>query len=130
MRDTIKVYVYDEESGDEVSVIFPAKFEVCDRCSGHGSHTNPNIDGNGITSSEWAEWDEESRETYMSGGYDVSCEECHGARVVKVVDEDALSAEQRKQFEEWHEQESIREREDAEERRYRRMEAYAAGERD
>jgi hypothetical protein len=93
MKNTITVEEVDlgglpghDPEEELVDVELPASFEVCGRCRGHGTHTNPNIDGNGITSSEWAEWDEEDQETYMAGGYDVPCEECGGARVVLVVD--------------------------------------------
>lgn len=74
----------------EETVELPGKYEVCGRCQGKGSHVNPNIDGHGITAEEWwgPDWDDESREMYMSGGYDVSCYECHGKRVVLVVDEE------------------------------------------
>jgi hypothetical protein len=70
------------DTGEELEL--PTKFELCPRCQGAGTHTNPSIDGNGITSSEWAEWDDDDRETYMSGGYDVRCETCKGERVVAV----------------------------------------------
>lgn len=95
-KDTITVEEVDlgglpghdpEEELQDVEL--PGEFEVCGRCRGRGRHCNPNIDGNGITSSEWAEWDEEEQETYLSGGYDVACEECHGARVILVVDREA-----------------------------------------
>lgn len=60
----------------EMSVQIPAKWEICDVCDGNGTHVNRNIDGNGITTDEWngPDWDDESREMYMSGGYDVACE--------------------------------------------------------
>ena len=62
--------------------------EVCPRCCGEGTHVNPSIDGNGISADEWYnEWDDESREMYLTGGYDVTCEECHGSNVVDVLDE-------------------------------------------
>lgn len=68
-----------------------AKYEVCDLCHGKGSHSLA-VDGHGITSSEWEqEWDEESRESYMRGEYDQTCEECSGARVVPVVDEGTVT---------------------------------------
>lgn len=85
--ETIEFTTYDACGEEEVHEL-PAKFEVCPRCEGRGSHTNPSIDGNGITSSEWDEWGEEEKETYMSGGYDVSCERCDGQRVVLVVDQE------------------------------------------
>ena len=68
----------------------PTRFEVCDRCSGHGTHVNPAIDGHGVTADEWNDWGEESQSMYLSGGYDVSCHECDGMRVVLIVVEDSL----------------------------------------
>lgn len=82
------VFTYEDDDGEEQEGVLPAKFEVCGRCRGHGMHVNPSIDGNGITSSEWEEWDDEEREHYFRGDYDVPCEGCHGARVVQVVDEE------------------------------------------
>lgn len=74
-----------------------AKWEVCSRCEGNGTHTNPSVDGHGITSDEWAqEWDEDSREGYLTGRYDVTCEVCNGDRVMLVPDQELLSDEQRK----------------------------------
>lgn len=58
------------------------KFAVCPRCEGRGSHVNPAIDGNGITGDEMDELGDDFREDYLSGVYDVACEECHGERVV------------------------------------------------
>lgn len=81
----------DEDSeGGERDVVAPARWEICSRCSGDGHHSNPAIDGNGITSSEWGEWDPEERDDYMSGRYDVSCEECRSSGKVVVVDEVAF----------------------------------------
>lgn len=70
----------------EVEVELPAKYEVCDRCRGTGKHVNPAVDGNGISQEEFDE-DPDFRESYMSGVYDVRCEECKGERVVLEVDE-------------------------------------------
>ena len=63
-----------------------SKYQVCPRCEGEGTHTNPSIDGNGITSSEMAELGPEFEEAYFSGRYDVQCELCRGRRVVTVED--------------------------------------------
>jgi len=79
-----------KEDGTEVEL--PVKFELCSRCEGKGTHVNPAVDGNGITGEEWAnDWDEDSREMYMTGGYDVSCYACHGKRVVPVADRERMS---------------------------------------
>ena len=68
-------------SPDEFDV--PAKFDVCGTCDGKGSHVNPGIDSNGITSDEMWQ-DPEFAEDYFRGVYDVPCYECHGRRVIAV----------------------------------------------
>lgn len=83
------ITVYDEDTDAEVPL--PTRFEVCPRCHGKGAHVNPAVDGNGITESEMTELeynDEDFREKYLTGFYDVSCEECGGLRVTSVIDEE------------------------------------------
>jgi hypothetical protein len=82
------------ENGVEIKL--PLHWVVCDRCRGEGKHTNPSIDGNGITDREWAEMcyeDESFAQNYFSGVYDVTCEECDGRRVTKAVNLGAMSPE-------------------------------------
>jgi len=89
----------DEDHGAYFCI--PSKFEVCGTCLGAGTHVNPSIDAHGITSEEWEnDWDEESREAYRSGGYDVTCSECNGLRVVPVPDESRATPEAMKAWEE------------------------------
>lgn len=97
---------YTDDNGDENVDSFPAKYEVCGRCDGEGKHVNPNIDGHGISAEEWEnEWDEESRENYFNGVYDVICEKCNGKRVVLVpIDPEAMTQGQRIIYEIWCEQ--------------------------
>lgn len=72
---------------DELEVEVPCVFAVCGTCDGKGSHVNPSIDAHGITGEEWErDWSPEERESYMSGGYDVACNECGGKRVVPELD--------------------------------------------
>lgn len=66
----------------------PAKYIVCPRCGGKGTHTNPNIDGNGLTQSDLDEAGPEFLEDYMSGVYDITCVKCQGMRVVLVPDDE------------------------------------------
>lgn len=112
------VFTYENEDGEEVEGRLPARYEVCPRCDGEGSHTNPNIDGNGITASEWAEWDEEDRDNYMSGVYDVSCEKCGGLRVVPVVDDGRADKALLAAYEESENARAASERDDNYERAY------------
>lgn len=118
--NTVRVTMMDPE-GDEVEVDFPAKFEVCGTCEGRGSHVNPNIDRNGISEEQFAE-DEDFRESYFSGAYDVPCVECKGLRVVPGVDFDACNASQKADLAIWEEQQQERARWDAEDAYTRRME--------
>lgn len=80
------------EFEDELEL--PAVWDICDRCKGDGQHVNPNIDGHGISAEEWEQdWDEESREGYFRGDYDVPCEaRCTSGKVL-VPDEEACKHE-------------------------------------
>jgi hypothetical protein len=89
---TIELTVWTDQ-GDEVELAIPAKFELCPRCRGAGSHVNPAIDGNGISPEEFRD-DPDFEEAYFRGDYDVSCERCEGEKVIKVIDrEKATEAE-------------------------------------
>jgi len=81
---TITFETLDEETC-EIEVELPAKYEVCGRCDGEGKHTNPAIDGNGISQEQFDE-DPDFEEDYRAGRYDVECEECKGRTTVLVVD--------------------------------------------
>ena len=72
----------------------PARYEVCGRCRGEGKHTNPAIDGNGITQSEMDELGDDFREDYVNGVYDIICEECKGEKVVLVPDRERCTDQQ------------------------------------
>ena len=86
------VATVQDPEGLERLVLLPSKYEVCTRCSGKGKHVNPNVDGHGITAEEWErDWDDESRENYFSGVYDVECYGCGGKRVQLETDWELLS---------------------------------------
>jgi len=105
-----------------VTVELPAKFEVCDTCRGKGSHVNPSIDGNGLTAEDFAE-DPDFREDYFSGVYDVACYQCKGLRVVAVIDYDHLTPAQKVIAENADKRANERARDEADDRRTRRMES-------
>ena len=93
----ITVCMTDEHSDYEEDL--PALHSVCPNCRGKGTHVNRAIDGNGITSDEMAELGPDFFEDYMSGVYDVACDECKGLRVVLVPDYDKWTVEQREAHE-------------------------------
>lgn len=87
-RMTVIVEIIDLDTEEEREATLPVKFVVCPTCDGRGTHVNPSIDAHGITAEEWdRDWDDEEREAYLSGRYDVPCYECKGANVVPEVDE-------------------------------------------
>ncbi|MCD5327865.1 hypothetical protein ACFFU8_09475 [Chromobacterium piscinae] len=71
----------ENEDGETVSI--PAKVGLCSCCEGYGKVENSAF-SNGFTSSEWAELDDESKENYMAGDYDVQCKACEGTGRVLV----------------------------------------------
>lgn len=82
------------DGDDEEEVEIPIVFEVCDVCDGLGKYVNPSIDSHGISSEEWEnDWDEEEKDNYLSGGYDVECSRCKGKRVVPSPDETRMEKE-------------------------------------
>ena len=72
---------FEDHEGVHRRIEHPAHNEVCGLCAGKGSHVNPSIDAEGISSEEFDE-DPGFREDYFRGVYDVSCYECGGKRVV------------------------------------------------
>lgn len=75
--------------------MMPGKYEVCPHCEGEGSQVNPSIDGNGLSSEDFAD-DPDFEEAYFSGAYDIPCMECHGQRVIPVVDVSSCSFGQKR----------------------------------
>ncbi len=123
----ITVTIVDDNE-DEVEHELPATNEVCGRCDGHGTHSNSSIDGNGITASEWSEWEQDEQDSYMNGEYDVTCVKCHGDNVVLVPDTSVMSEEQKTIFSQWEKQEAEKVALDAECQRDQEMEAWMMGE--
>lgn len=99
--NTSGVATYDDE-GEEVEIALPGKYEVCPRCSGHGTHLNPSIGEHCYSSEEFEREfaDEEDRDNYFKRGgiYDVECFECKGKRVVVRPDLDRCTKEQKEGY--------------------------------
>lgn len=92
MTDRSNVMTIFDDDGNEHEVVLPTRYEVCPVCDGKGSHVNPSIDCNGLSSEDFAD-DPDFREDYFSGRYDQICGTCNGLRVVQEVDYKALSPE-------------------------------------
>lgn len=74
--------------GNGFEIPLPAKRIVCPRCDGNGTHDHPAF-SNGVDSEHLE--DPDFSESYFRGHYDVRCEECHGERILDVLDYDALT---------------------------------------
>lgn len=71
----------ESEDGSTYKLMWPAERKLCPQCDGDGTMVNPAIDGNGLSSEDFAE-DPDFREQYMRGDYDVKCDECDGNKFV------------------------------------------------
>lgn len=104
-------------------VEFPAVFQVCHDCEGHGFVLNPSMRGHAYSQEEFARDfdDEEQAEYFKRGGiYDVICPTCKGKNVVLVIDSETVDAskneEQKRQlaaYLEWKRDEAREKRADA-----------------
>lgn len=65
---------------------------ICDTCEGEGGHSRR---FGAMTSEEFSEWDDDSREAYLSGRYDESCEACDGSGKVQELDTESLTEDAR-----------------------------------
>src|SRR3954467_1010069 len=90
-RRMVARFTVEDEHGEEVEHEVRLRFDVCDTCDGRGSHVNPSIDSHGLTAEDFDD-DRDFAEDYRTGVYDVPCAQCHGERVVPVVDEEANAA--------------------------------------
>jgi hypothetical protein len=88
---TIKVVIEDDD-GAEHETELPAHYEICTRCSGHGTVDHPDLGA--LTSEDFAE-DPDLRANYSDRVYDVTCPKCRGLRVVPTVDVGSLTPEQK-----------------------------------
>lgn len=99
-----KTFTFENDDGEEIEVDLSPfmRKAVCDGCHGEGTHVNRSIDGHGISAEEWErDWDPDEREDYFAGAYDVTCEDCHGLRVVDVLDEEAFEKAEPECYERW-----------------------------
>jgi hypothetical protein len=96
MRAVMEITVLDDEredeSPDEIEVLVPFRYEVCDLCSGRGSHVNPAIDAGGLSDEDFR-GDPDFAENYFEGMYDVSCYRCGGKRIEAVLNDEVLKAQ-------------------------------------
>lgn len=115
----IKIYGEDDDGDFEEEVEVPSKWEICQECRGNGTHVNRNIDGNGLTAEQWEDWDDEEREGYFSGRYDVQCKECAGTGKIQVVDYESCSPEIKAKVDTYDEQQAESARHEAEDRHTR-----------
>lgn len=87
-------YTFERDDGEEITVKLPAHWQICHRCSGEG-HTSRHLGS--FTQDEWAQQDDEFKEDYIAGRYDIPCETCKGSGKVLEVNRDACIHEDQKE---------------------------------
>ena len=98
---TVSYNTYDSDDNEiELTFTVPFKFVVCDLCNGIGTHANPSIDSNGLTSEDF-DGDDDFMESYFSGSYDMSCNKCHGKGLTPEYDETRASPETKEKMEDY-----------------------------
>lgn len=104
------------KKGNHFIIPLPAKRVVCESCDGEGTELYGGLKGCVISDENMA--DDDFREAYFGGHYDVQCSHCKGMRVVDVVDVDRLTPKMAERY--WRAvDESFRNAAEAEsERRY------------
>jgi hypothetical protein len=87
---TFTLSYLDEDTGEPVRESFPAVWEICDNCLGDGK-TDPLAFAGGFTRAALDE--EEFRERYFAGAFDVTCEHCNGRGSIKEPDMDRIESD-------------------------------------
>lgn len=110
------LWTTENDEGEEKVVKFPAQYEICGTCDGKGAHS---LRFGAITQDEFygPDWDEESRDDYMSGRYDAPCEDCKDGKVLVPNEDVCSSMPEWKDYQEYLEQERYYAAESAAERR-------------
>jgi hypothetical protein len=85
---TIKAWVTTKK-GNRFETILPAKTVVCPDCDGTGTELRGSLKGAVISEESMA--DDDFRESYFGGDYDVQCSCCKGRNVIEVVDVERLT---------------------------------------
>jgi hypothetical protein len=92
-------WVDDEDGEHQETYRLPAVWIICDTCSGNGAHSRHL---GAITHEDrCTDWDEESWEEYMTGGYDRRCEDCKGTGKVLVVDKLTCPKDLLEKYQSW-----------------------------
>ena len=122
---TTKVF-YENDEGEEITLILPSKKEVCPECDGTGFVLCEGMRGYAYSQEEFEESfsDDEDREAYFTRGgkYDTQCDRCHGTNVIDVIDETLIPEKDKAAYAEYQKSEENKARWDAEDRATMRME--------
>jgi DnaJ-class molecular chaperone len=110
MKPTITV-VYENDSGEKVQLVLPAKRDICPDCEGSGVVLKEGLRGVAFSSEEFCEqFDPDERHEYFRCGgiYDDVCSTCNGRNVILVIDGDSIPKDLKAQYDKYCEYEGMR----------------------
>lgn len=81
-----------DDDDNQIYLDVPKKMIVCPSCGGHGTHERRDIDMSAVVDSMHEDGDQDGLDHYRSGGFDTTCEECGGLRVIHEFDFEYLES--------------------------------------
>ena len=96
MTATKELITHEDDDGEHVETFtFRFCYRVCGLCDGKGSTVSAGIDCGGLSDQDM--WDDpDFASDYFGGTYDVSCPVCNGRRVEPMINDTALTDDQKR----------------------------------
>ena len=94
----MNISYFETDASDQLGreVKMPMRNQLCWGCNGDGTRAL-----HGLEVTDQCREDPDFAEDYFRGHYDTVCDVCGGAKIEKVVDEDALDADVLKLWHQW-----------------------------
>ncbi len=87
-------FSYENDDGDEITVDFPTRWEICGDCQGEGTTYLgwAAADQPAFTREDFEDEGPDFMEEYIGGVYDKECPTCDGTGKVREIDEDVAES--------------------------------------
>ena len=84
-----KEVTFERDDGTEITVQLPAHWVICGTCDGDGKSS---AHLGAFTQDEWAQEDDDFKQDYLDGVYDLPCPECGGSGKVMEIEREACTS--------------------------------------